>query len=172
MQVSILSSTLFLQYLSVLWQHIFYPGCLKFGLYQPSLLYCAEQKGIPIIVKPFSTIVLNRGCHYQTTVKTQLVWLFCFTKLSILISSSLKYIVMAILSFVMYCFLISEHAVLGSSLALQKIELEGTFSSALEGLFGLKPVLVEVSWDSQVIWYYVNCLSFTLLFKFYNVLTS
>lgn len=90
--MSILSSTLlFLQYPSVLWQHLFYPGCLKFGcLYQPSFLYCAEQIGIPIIVKPFSTMLLNWGCLYQTTVKAQLVWLFCFTKPSILISSSLK----------------------------------------------------------------------------------
>lgn len=89
-------------------------SCLKFGLYEPSLLYCAEQIGIPIVVKPFSTILLNRGCLYQPAVKAQLVWLFCFTKLSILISSSLK----------IYCdgnsdicnvfFLLSEHVVLGS----------------------------------------------------------
>lgn len=78
-----------------------------------TLVLCWAERN-PYYCQTLLTIVLNRGCHYQTTVKTQLVWLFCFTKLSILISSSLKYIVMAILSFVMYCFLISEHAVLGS----------------------------------------------------------
>lgn len=45
---------------------------------------------------------------------------------------------MAVLTFVMHSFLISEHAVLESKVkVLQKIELEGTFRSVLERLLGL-----------------------------------
>lgn len=60
---------------------------------------------------------------------------FCFTKLSILISNSLNYIMMAVLTFAVYSFLISERAVLGSKvIPLQNMELEGSFSSALARL--------------------------------------
>lgn len=79
-----------------------------------SFFYCAEEIGLTIIGIPFSTILLNRGCLYQTTVKDQLVWLFCFTKPIILISSSIKLYCGGNSTFVMYFVLVSVHAVLGS----------------------------------------------------------